>query len=305
MGPRLLIALVLAQAITGACATRDQPPPISPPADESAVGRRYAAQMPAYIAGSADAPVWIQFALIDQWEQMAPPEPAIQQFFWLTDRGKISAAVENAVASAVGDQHRLTTVVSRVDRLEPQQYLLTGIEYADAAGDIHQLGVGDIMIDVRDVVDPAPIDFPEHTSGAFRLDYIQVRARNTADQPVTVTGIEFDLPGAPTDVHMFIAGGSVGGSGDASQRPEVAPSPVAVTTVEIQPGEFVDIRFDVVTAEEGAVRFGQLAPFLTVETNAGVVSVPVPLQVYFPPFSGPEDLTAYLASLPPGASTDL
>jgi hypothetical protein len=263
---------------------------------------RYAVWILGFVGSAPDAPIYLQLALIDRWTDREPPEPAISDLSWVTDRGPIGATVDTITPSTAGAKHRLTTIATHVDGLEAGKYRVKAIEYTDRDGSRHELAVGDIVLDVREMMDPSPMQFPQHTAGQLRVEFIGLTAHNVSAGPVTINGLEFDVPRTAVESEMFLAGQVPGSQGEA---PAPGPPLEPVASVTIQPDEAVDVHFRLEPADPEALRFAEIAPFLDVGTESGRVSVAVPLQVYFGSFADDADLDAYLESLPPESSTTL
>lgn len=294
----LLLPVLLACTATTA--------PSTPPAVTGSTvpeSTRFALQVIGYIGGHARSPVNLQLVFADRGETAAPTVSGFQDFVWLTDRGPFTAVVESVTPSEAGPSHRLTSLATRVDGFDPGRYLMTGIRYTDASGAVRSLRIGRILIDVRQGSEPPPFEFPSHSVGQTRLEFIELSIMNTSSEAVTIRGLDFALPEVAVETHMERpAAGRIGGSG----APAVQAPSERVDAVPVLPGRETAIRFVITPSDPSAVRFSVLAPFLRYDiAGADEGITPVPIQVYFPPFNGAADLDAYLNALPPDARHSL
>lgn len=259
-------------------------------------------QISGSIGSAIGDPVNIQFAFADVGRTSGLPTSEFGTLSWVTDRGNIPAIADTVTPSASGPNHTLITLSTHADSLQLGRYVLTALEYTDGSGVSRRLKVGSIVIDVRDSPRPPPVEFPNSTIGQIRLQFIELSVQNVTSEAISIEGLDFEVPGTEVRTMMSITDT---GSPIASGQPAGATSGSTANLVTVQPSQQVDLRFDLTPADPSAVRFAEIAPFLKLSDQGVGEFVPVPLQIYFGPFAGEGDLTAYVNGLPHEASHPL
>lgn len=291
-----LVSRLLAVSVLVACSATEAPPSLVPSNAGTAAHTRYALRMSGYVASGPETPVSIQFALAESGTTNPLAITDFNRFTWITDGGGVSAVVDSVTSTPAGADHRLVTLASHAAALEPGEYLVTAIEYTDATGSQHQLQVGKILVDVREVPDPLLVDFPNHTVGQTHLQFIELSTRNISTHSITILGLHFTLPETTVASEMFLAGELQ--PADPTGQPQEEPPMKPIDSIVIEPGHEINIHFDLTPSDAASVRFSEIAPLLRLNTGSAEAFVPVPLQVYFGPFAGESDFESYLGSLP-------
>ena len=301
MGPRDLsrsfLAVVSAGLLTAACAG----PGVPVPSRDGPASTRFSVQWHAYIGSQVGVAVHPEVAFIDYVAVGGElPEPRLSEVFLAGAGGAVAASVETVGIGHDDDAYRAVNVLLRVDGLPVGIHHWDTLRYRDAGGVQREIAIGAWTVEIV-ARGNAGLTVLEASAGASQFRTFHERIQNDLDQPVTVEGLRFELPGL--NVRAAMRAEQSAGPVETG-RPIPTSSSAPATEVIIGAGDARDLAFDFVGAP--ADSFVILQPFLRYATPDGQRhEFALPPQRYAPGFDGPGDLVAYLETLPAAASHPL
>jgi len=272
-----------------------------------AIGSRYAVQWHGYIGEQVGAPVRPHLAFVDVFDGGARRhDPAFDDVILIGDDGDPVPALVVLVGTGFEDDaYRAVNVDLEVTGLGPGIHRFTAVRYRDEHGVQRQLSIGTYVIEiVHRQADDLSIWQAEVGSGRF--ERLGVELQNDLDEPLTVSGLQFALPGLP--VRTIMRGTVMPADASAAETASGAPIPAlsaaASTGIEFAPGQRRTLEFEFSGADPRTfVVLQPLVRYVRADGSAGLL--PLVPHRYAPGFASPSEVEQFVSGVPDDGAHDL
>jgi hypothetical protein len=247
------MAVVLIAATPACSPEAAPPPPVEPAASRCAVA------WAAYLASPAGEAVDIELLVLDRGTAGLPPPSFDQARLEGTDMVGAAAVVMPDVEAARNDDRPYIVSLS-LDNLAVGLHEYSRLAYVDERGVDRSLDIGAWRIEIVPRAEHV-VEQTVHQLGGTELSTFSVELRNTASEPVDVTGMILSLPNVSLSSTMALgdAPDDLGDAPDGTGQLTSAEPATPVGDVGIPAGERRFITFSIST--DG----GTLPPFVAIQ----------------------------------------